>query len=272
MFTVGWFLKDALQPTAATLFRYSANSLFLQMYKKASTCSKQTHNPRLSRSQTRADWHIPRDNLLSACVPTNLFSKVIFGDFIKTHSCVATINGWRFLSERGFEKTQTFWQPLSSCRRKLPDKFLVSGWMQAMHVFSQCRLAFSTTKLRIWWLNHVFPLWAIKYFLSGSLDWSVELKGASSVVVEEFWMFGAHDFPMQTDERLSGNTLLNILIPFGCCHWWKEVLFSCRIYWVYCQTWAEKELISPKTYQINLLPYMTEFYTKIIICWEWMGI
>lgn len=41
-------------------------------------------------------------------------------------------------------------------------------------------------------INNVFPLWAIKYFHSGSLGWSAELKGASTLVV---WKDGGYLTP-----------------------------------------------------------------------------
>lgn len=44
-------------------------------------------------------------------------------------------------------------------------------------------------------INNVFPFWAIKYFNSGSLVWSAELKGASTVVVEGQRIFAAQNFP-----------------------------------------------------------------------------
>ena len=50
-------------------------------------------------------------------------------------------------------------------------------------------------------INNVFPLWAIKYFHSGSLGWSGELKGASTVVVEGWRIFGAQNFPSSLKQR-----------------------------------------------------------------------
>lgn len=50
-------------------------------------------------------------------------------------------------------------------------------------------------------INNVFPLWAIKYFHSGSLGWSAELKGASTVVVEGRRIFGAQNFPSSLKQR-----------------------------------------------------------------------
>lgn len=50
-------------------------------------------------------------------------------------------------------------------------------------------------------INNVFPLWTIKYFHSGSLGWSGELKGASAVVVEELRTFGGRNFPSSLKQR-----------------------------------------------------------------------
>lgn len=49
--------------------------------------------------------------------------------------------------------------------------------------------------------NNVFPSCAIKYFRSGSLDWSAELKGASAVVVAGWRMFGAQNFLSKNSSR-----------------------------------------------------------------------
>lgn len=65
------------------------------------------------------------------------------------------------------------------------------------------------TRLQLWTfmpdgctvINNVFPFWAIKYFNSGSLVWSAELKGASTVVVEGRRIFGAQNFPSSLKQR-----------------------------------------------------------------------
>lgn len=85
--------------------------------------------------------------------------------------------------------------------------FFVSGWT-AGHAFTFLVLLGSDVT-QIWtfipdgWtvINNVFPLWAIKYFHSGSLGWSAELKGASAVVVEELRIFGGRNFPSSLKQR-----------------------------------------------------------------------
>ena len=52
-------------------------------------------------------------------------------------------------------------------------------------------------------INNVFPSWAIKYFPSGSLGWSGEPKGASTLVVRGRRRFGAPEFPIQRPECLT---------------------------------------------------------------------
>lgn len=110
-------------------------------------------------------------------------------------------------------------------------------------------------------INNVFPLWAIKYSVSGSLGWSGELKGASTVVVEGRGIFGTQNFPSSlkqpwvvTHHRMMVLFCLPVMISDGK----NSVTFSGNITCALCGFWEEILIRGQKIYLFFLTPQQTD--------------
>ena len=141
---------------------------------------------------------------------------------------------WEMMSAHGRRDVDAI-RTDGQTEKHIPDKeiynnlYLSSDWMARHACTFPVLLSFNITHL--WTLkpdgctviNNVFPLWAIKYSVSGSLGWSGELKGASIVVVEGRGIFGTQNFPSSLKQNwvvTHHRMMVLFCLPVM---WWEEL-------------------------------------------------